>query len=224
MEIFLATGNLHKKHEMEMLCPPHTITIPKDIGIKFDPDETGSTFFENSLIKAESLWKIVKKPVIADDSGICVDALDGKPGIYSARYCGRKFLNSSKNENADGHNLSQLEQNSLLIKDVNLTLQEKGLDVNNPENRKCRYVCTIVLYLEKDRFLCAQETFEGILLKNIEESKGINGFGYDPIVFLPEYNKTIAELSEEEKNKISHRGKAVKEVMAAFEKISNQFL
>ena len=110
------------------------------------------------------------------------------------------------------------------IEDVNLTLQEKGLDVNNPENRKCRYVCTIVLYLEKDRFLCAQETFEGILLKNIEESKGINGFGYDPIVFLPEYDKTIAELSEEEKNKISHRGKAVKEVMAAFEKISNQFL
>ena len=217
MEIFLATGNLHKKHEMELLCAPHTITIPKDIGLEFDPEETGKTFFENSLIKAESLWKIVQKPVIADDSGICVDALDGKPGIYSARYCGRKF--ASSNETEDGHNLSQTEQNTLLLEDVNLTLQEKGLDPNNPENRKCRYVCSIVMYLAKDKFLSAQETFEGILLKNIEDSKGTKGFGYDPIVFLPEYNKTVAELTEEEKNKISHRGKAVKEVMAAF----NQF-
>ena len=218
MEIFLATGNLHKKHEMEMLCAPHTITIPKDIGLEFDPEETGKTFFENSLIKAESLWKIVQKPVIADDSGICVDALDGKPGIYSARYCGRKFTNS--NETEDGHNLSQIEQNSLLIEDVNLTLQEKDLDPNNPENRKCRYVCSIIMYLAKDKFLCAQETFEGILLKNIDDSKGTKGFGYDPIVFLPEYNKTVAELTEEEKNKISHRGKAVKEVMEAFKQFN----
>ena len=217
MEIFLATGNLHKKHEMELLCSPYKIIIPKDLGLKFDPDETGLTFFENALIKAESLWKIVQKPVIADDSGICVDALDGKPGIYSARYCGRKF--ASSNETEDGHNLSQTEQNTLLLEDVNLTLQEKGLDPNNPENRKCRYVCSIVMYLAKDKFLSAQETFEGILLKNIEDSKGTKGFGYDPIVFLPEYNKTVAELTEEEKNKISHRGKAVKEVMAAF----NQF-
>ena len=218
MEIFLATGNLHKKHEMEMLCAPHTITIPKDIGLEFDPEEIGKTFFENSLIKAESLWKIVQKPVIADDSGICVDALDGKPGIYSARYCGRKFANS--NEAEDGHNLSQIEQNSLLIEDVNLTLQEKDLDPNNPENRKCRYVCSIIMYLAKDKFLCAQETFEGILLKNIDDSKGTKGFGYDPIVFLPEYNKTVAELTEEEKNKISHRGKAVKEVMEAFKQFN----
>ena len=217
MEIFLATGNLHKKYEMELLCSPHKIIIPKDLGLKFDPDETGLTFSENALIKAESLWKIVQKPVIADDSGICVDALDGKPGIYSARYCGRKF--ASSNETEDGHNLSQTEQNTLLLEDVNLTLQEKGLDPNNPENRKCRYVCSIVMYLAKDKFLSAQETFEGILLKNIEDSKGTKGFGYDPIVFLPEYNKTVAELTEEEKNKISHRGKAVKEVMAAF----NQF-
>ena len=218
MEIFLATGNLHKKHEMELLCAPHKIIIPKDIGLKFDPEETGKTFFENSLIKAESLWKIVQKPVIADDSGICVDALDGKPGIYSARYCGRKFTNSNATE--DGHNLSQIEQNSLLIEDVNLTLQEKGLDPNNPENRKCRYVCSIIMYLAKDKFLCAQETFEGILLKNIDDSKGTKGFGYDPIVFLPEYNKTVAELTEEEKNKISHRGKSVKEVMEAFKQFN----
>ena len=218
MEIFLATGNLHKKHEMQMLCELNKITIPADIGLDFDPDETGKTFFENALIKAESLWKIVQKPVIADDSGICVDALDGKPGIYSARYCGRKFANS--NETEDGHNLSQTEQNTLLLEDVNLTLQEKGLDPNNPENRKCRYVCSIIMYLAKDKFLCAQETFEGVLINKIEDSKGTKGFGYDPIVFLPEFNKTIAELTEEEKNKISHRGKAVKEVMSAFKQFS----
>ena len=218
MEIFLATGNLHKKHEMQMLCEPNKITIPADIGLNFDPEETGKTFFENALIKAESLWKIVQKPVIADDSGICVDALDGKPGIYSARYCGRKFANSTETE--DGHNLSQTEQNTLLLEDVNLTLQEKGLDPNNPENRKCRYVCSIIMYLAKDKFLCAQETFEGVLINKIEDSKGSKGFGYDPIVFLPEFNKTIAELTEEEKNKISHRGKAVKEVMAAFKQFT----
>lgn len=223
MEIFLATGNLHKKHEMQMLCKPHNIIIPKDIGLSFDPEETGLTFFENALIKAKCLWEVVKKPVIADDSGICVDALDGKPGIYSARYSGRKYLGLDTTKETDGHNLSQLEQNTLLIQDVNLTLKEKGLNPFDIENRKCRYVCSIILYLEKDRFMCAQETFEGILLTDIADCKGEKGFGYDPIVFLPKYNKTIAQLTEEEKNMISHRGKAVKEVMTSFNQIINQF-
>ena len=86
MKIYLATGNLNKKREVSELFPEHTIVIPKDEGIDFDPEETGSTFYENSLIKAKALWEIVRSPVLADDSGICADALNGAPGIYSSRY------------------------------------------------------------------------------------------------------------------------------------------
>ena len=128
MEIFLASSNEHKKHEMEELFKDYTIITPKDINLNFDPIEDGKSFVENSLIKAKALYEIVKKPVLADDSGICVDALDGKPGIYSARYCGRL-----KNK-VDGHKLSQNEQNGLLIEDVNLTLKEKNLDPKKREN------------------------------------------------------------------------------------------
>ncbi|MCR4789869.1 MAG: RdgB/HAM1 family non-canonical purine NTP pyrophosphatase [Treponemataceae bacterium] len=215
MEIFLASGNLHKKHEMEELFSEHKIVIPKDIGLEFDPEETGSTFFENSLIKAKALYEIVKKPVLADDSGICVDGLDGKPGIYSARYCGRKT------DKIDGHKLAQNEQNSLLIEDLNLTLKEKNLNPDDEKLRSCRYVCALILYYGKDQFICAQETMEGFLIKDIKESRGNQGFGYDPVIFLPKFNKTIAELTEEEKNQISHRGKAAFEIKAAMKEIFN---
>ncbi len=212
MEIYLASGNAHKKHEMQQLFADYTIKTPKDIGLEFDPVEDGKSFFENSLIKAKALYEIVKKPVIADDSGICVDALNGGPGIYSARYCGRL---SNK---VDGHTLSQTEQNTLLIEDVNLTLREKGLsetEIRDYKNRKCHYACALVLYYGNDKFLCAQETLEGALLYDASESRGTTGFGYDPIIFLPEFGKNVAELSEEEKNKISHRGKAARSLVAS---------
>ena len=96
MRIFIATGNLHKKKELSELFSPHEILIPSDIGISFNPDETGTTFIANSLIKAEALWHITKTPVIADDSGICVDILGGRPGIYSARYAGKDAEPGSK--------------------------------------------------------------------------------------------------------------------------------
>ena len=83
MEIFLASGNSHKKNEIQELFPEHTFLIPKDRGIHFDPEENGNSFFENSLIKAKELWEIVHQPVIADDSGICVSILNNRPGIYS---------------------------------------------------------------------------------------------------------------------------------------------
>ena len=210
-EIFLASGNAHKKHEMEELFPEYKILTPKDIGLEFDPDENGNSFFENSLIKAKALYEIVKKPVLADDSGICVDALDGKPGIFSARYCGR--LKTADGKILDGHNLSQTEQNALLIEDVNLTLKEKGFSekqIRDMANRSCHYACALVLYYGKDRFICSQETLEGCLLYDANESRGTTGFGYDPIIFLPKFGKTVAELTEEEKNAISHRGKAAK--------------
>ena len=199
MILYAATGNRHKQKELQELLPDYEIRIPEDDGIAFNPDETGNSFFENSMIKAKALWDIVHKPVIADDSGICVDALNGQPGIYTSRYAGPDFMHGRP----DGKKISQEEQNAFLIEQLNQT---------GSQDRSCHYTCSIVLYAGKDRFYAAQEIFEGQLIKKIEDSAGTGGFGYDPIVFLPEYGKTVAEISAEEKNKISHRGKAVKSI------------
>lgn len=208
MKIYLATANQHKKKEMVELLPEHTIVIPSDEGIDFDPDETGLTFYENSLIKAKALYEKVRCPVIADDSGICVDGLMGAPGIYSSRYAGPDFMQGRN----DGKKISQEEQNIFLIEQLNSIIKSNNLPkaeyING--NRSCHYTCAMVLYCGPDRLFVAQETFQGCLINDISEARGQGGFGYDPIVFLPEYNKTIAELSADEKNKISHRGKAVR--------------
>lgn len=185
MTIWLASGNAHKQKEISAIFPEHTIKIPKDAGINFDPDETGSTFSENAMIKAKALFDIVKEPVIADDSGICAEALNGRPGIYSARY-----------GSEDGKKIDDAKRNTLLI-------QELG---DHP-NKKAHFVCAMVLLLQPDRFFIVQETMEGEL---IQSEKGGGGFGYDPILYIPAKGKTVAELSDEEKNRISHRGKAGK--------------
>lgn len=208
MKIYLATNNQHKKKEMCELLPEHTVLTPADEGIIFNPDETGTTFYENSLIKARALYEIVKSPVIADDSGICVDALGGAPGIYSSRYAGPDFIKGKP----DGIKISQEEQNVFLINQLNDTLKSKNLPSASYlyGERSCHYTCAMVLYCGADRLFVAQETFEGILIKDINEQAGNGGFGYDPIVYLPEYQKTVAQISADEKNAISHRGKAVK--------------
>ncbi|MDR0878511.1 MAG: RdgB/HAM1 family non-canonical purine NTP pyrophosphatase [Treponema sp.] len=200
MTLWFATGNAHKKAELEAVLRPilcgHRIKIPADSGFVFDPEETGATFCENALIKARALHALVKKqgfsePVIADDSGLCVDALGGRPGIYSARYAGRSEPRGSSKK------LEAPERNVLL-------LEELG---DNPL-RSARFVCAMVLMFNEDRFYIVQETLEGEIVKNLDEAKGAGGFGYDPILWLPEKKCTVAELSEEEKNLISHRGKA----------------
>ena len=208
MKIYLATNKLSNKNEICELLPEHTIFTPADEGIDFNPDETGSTFYENSLIKAKALYEIVKSPVIADDSGICVDALNGAPGIYSSRYAGPDFMKGKP----DGSKISQEEQNVFLINQLNNTLKNEKLPSASylHGERSCHYTCAMVLYCGSDRLFVAQETFEGILIKDITEQAGNGGFGYDPIVFLPEYQKTVAQISADEKNAISHRGKAVK--------------
>ncbi len=185
MTIWLASGNDHKKKEIAAIFPEHIIKIPKDAGLEFDPEETGTTFAENSMIKARALYDLVKEPVIADDSGICVEALGGRPGIYSARY-----------GSEGGHKLKDTERNVLLIKELG----------DNP-NRKARFVCAMVLLINPDRFFIVQETLEGEL---ISSGRGTGGFGYDPVLYIPEQGMTVAELPEEEKNRISHRGKAGK--------------
>ena len=209
MKIYLATGNKNKKREIQQILPNHEILIPSDEGIAFDPDETGSTFYENSIIKAKTLYDIVHAPVIADDSGICVDILNGRPGIFSARYAGKGVAAGTKE-------CTQQEKNTLLLEEAWKEARRQGL--GNDAVLTCRFVCAMVLYLGNDRFVSAQETIEGQLVKGIEYATGKGGFGYDPIVFLPEYNKTIAELTEEEKNNISHRGKAAAKIRALLEK------
>ena len=188
MTIWLATGNIHKKKELVKILSDAMnieLKIPADTGIAFNPEETGSTFFENALIKAAELYRLLGKgqPVIADDSGICVDALDGKPGIYSARYGGKK--------------LSDAERNARLLAELG----------DNPR-RNARFVCAMVLYCGSERFFAAQETLEGELVLNAESARGTGGFGYDPVLYIPELGRTVAELSDEEKNRLSHRGKA----------------
>lgn len=183
MKIYFASGNAHKKEEIARLFPEHKVVMPSDEGISFDPEETEPDFYGNALIKARALYELVHQPVLADDSGICVDALDGKPGVLSARY-------GSEN----GTKLDSSDRNRLLL-----------AQMNGKTDRTARFVCNMVLYLAPDRFWAVQETLEGELIR---EERGSGGFGYDPIVFISEYGKTVAELSPEEKDRCSHRGKA----------------
>ena len=183
MTIWFATGNAHKKKELAAILPGHAVRIPAEAGIAFDPDETGKTFLDNALIKARELYALVRAPVIADDSGLCVDALGGRPGVLSARY-------GSEN----GGKIESAQRNELLLREL-----------GDASDRRARFVCSMVLMLSADRFFIAQETFEGTI---VAESRGSGGFGYDPILFLPEFSKTVAELSDAEKNRLSHRGKA----------------
>ena len=183
MEIILASGNRHKLFELKEILKDHTLLLPEDIGIDFDFEETSNSYLENSYGKAYALFNQVNRPVLADDSGLSVAALNGAPGIYSARYGSR-----------DGVMLEATERNLYLLD------QLKGLSDLSAE-----FICCMTLILEKNRFFVVQESFKGKITK---DSTGVNGFGYDPVFFLPEYGKTVAELPEEEKNRISHRGKA----------------
>ncbi len=207
MKIYLATGNKNKKREMAQILESHTVVIPSDEGIDFDPVENGTTFYENSLLKARALYELVHCPVVADDSGICVDALGGAPGIYSARYGGPSFPHGKP----DGSRIPQNEQNKFLVDQLNDALAE-GVDssrfLNGP--RSAHYTCAMVLYLGGDRLYVAEETMEGTIVSTPADAAGTGGFGYDPLFFLPQYGRTAAQLSDDEKNAVSHRGKAAR--------------
>ena len=203
MTLWFATGNAHKKSELAAILATHgcgdELRIPRDAGLDFDPDETENSFHGNALLKAKALYGLLLEQgpslfqegdlVIADDSGICVDALGGRPGIYSARYTGTPV--------PDGRKLKPAEQNALLIGEL-----------GDSPRRSARFVCAMVLLLGPDRFFVSQETLEGEIVKSGEPARGTGGFGYDPILFIPGLGRTVAELSDDEKNRISHRGKA----------------
>ena len=184
MTIFLASANNHKKREIAEIIASHHFVLPHERGVTFDFQETGSTFYENAFGKAQHLNGIVGEPVIADDSGLCVPALGGAPGIYSARY-------GSERSN---EKLSDADRNAHLLENM------RGI-----ADRRAFFVCCMVLLLSEARFYATQETVHGEITLS---SQGDGGFGYDPLFFLPEIGKTAAQLTADEKNSISHRGKA----------------
>jgi XTP/dITP diphosphohydrolase len=198
MNIWFATNNIHKKNELNSILNTK-LKIPGDEGLSFEPEETGMSFSENVMIKARVLQKLVGKndAVIADDSGLCVDSLDGRPGVLSARY---GMENGSK--------LTSAQQNIML-------LDELG---DNPK-RSAKFVCAMVLYFNDDRFFLVQETLEGEIVRK-GELRGEGGFGYDPVFWIPSLKRTLAELSTEEKNSLSHRGKAGKHIAGFLKDLS----
>lgn len=185
MKIYLASSNKHKQQEISQCLPEHEIVMPIDIGLHFSVKEDGNSFLENAMIKARTLYREVKAPVLADDSGLCVKALGDRPGIFSARYSTPPM----SKENVADYGISRL------LKEM------KGL-----EDRRAVFVCCIVLYMEEHSFFVFQDVCKG---KIEYEKKGLGGFGYDPIFFVDSMGKTMAELTEKEKNLTSHRGKAL---------------
>jgi XTP/dITP diphosphohydrolase len=219
MTIWLASGNKHKQQELAAVLDSHIIKLPAGAGISnFDPEETGADFSENALIKARALYNILtttaaEKPyaVLADDSGLCVDALGGRPGIYSARYYGKDSWDGGGNFilNPRANKLTDQERNALLLEELAAceAVQNNAHGGSVP-CRRCRFVCAMVLFFGAGKFYLVEETMEGEIVSSAAETRGTGGFGYDPVVYIPEFGRTVAELTNEEKNLYSHRGKA----------------
>lgn len=187
MKLYFASGNLHKKMEMESLLGGEiNLTLPKEEGIEFDPDENGSTFIENAIIKAKALYDIVKAPVLSDDSGLCVKALDWGPGIHTARF-------------------GDTEEKKLNSREKYMLLLEK---MEGVEDREAFFTCALCLYLSPTRIYVIQEEAKGKIA--LSPSQGSEGFGYDPVFFSEAAGKVVADLEKGEKNKYSHRGKAAR--------------
>lgn len=193
-EVVFATKNKGKIKEIQaILGNEYIVKSMEEIGINIDIIEDGKTFEENAIKKAVEIMNITNKIVLADDSGLEIDYLDGEPGVYSARYMGEDTPYEIKN-------------NKILdiLKDV------------EEEKRGARFVSVIALAIPQKEPITTKGTIEGIIGYEI---KGENGFGYDPIFYIPELKMTAAELSIKEKNKISHRGKALKQMKKILEKM-----
>lgn len=185
MKLLAATGNKNKLLEFSRILSPLGIEIlsPSDVGVSADVEETGVTFAENAMIKALALYESTGLPAVADDSGLCVDALGGRPGVYSARYLG---------------GAPQSEKNRALLREL--------ADV--PEDKRTAYfVCSVCCVLDNNTIVTAEGHCCG---KIAYEPGGSGGFGYDPIFLAG--SRTFAELSDSEKDIISHRGIALREL------------
>ncbi len=186
--LIFATGNEGKMKEVrEILADTgYEILSMKEAGIDLDIVEDGTTFEENAMIKAQAVMEVCGELTLADDSGLEIDAFGGEPGIYSARYL--------------GENTSYIEKNQVIL--------DRMKDIPE-EKRSARFVCAIAAVFPNGQTRTTRGTMEGIIGYEV---KGRNGFGYDPIFYLPKLGKYSAQLSSEEKNQLSHRGEALRKM------------
>ena len=196
MKVILASKNPHKLTELSAILSQHgfEIALESEYGLDIDVDETGTTFEENSLLKAEAVMKASGLPVLADDSGLMVDALDGAPGVYSARY---------------GHKSSDGERTAFLLENMKDVPDEK---------RTAKFVCVITCLWPDGRKIVARGECPGVITHEVH---GENGFGYDPVFYLPELGMTYAELPSEQKNAISHRARALQDFCRKYQEVQN---
>lgn len=189
-QVVIATKNKGKAKDFEALFQPlgFEVVTMFDVAPDMEIEETGTTFEENAVLKAETLAKALNMIVIADDSGLAVDALDGAPGVYSARYAG---------DHDDEANIVKVLENLAGVPE---------------EKRTARFMCALAIAGPEMDTTTVFGTCEGIIL---EEKRGTNGFGYDPIFFVPELDRAMAELTPEEKGAISHRGNAIRKLAEA---------
>ena len=187
MKVVLASKNKHKLVEISKITEKFgmELVLQSELGVDIDVEETGTTFEENSFLKAEAVMKATGLPALADDSGIAVDALNGEPGIYSARY---------------GFDDSLDDRGRLLLLLKNTEHVPDG-------QRQAQFVCVITMVTPEGETIQARGEIHGELLR---EPRGENGFGYDPIFYYPPFGMSTAEMSPEDKNQVSHRGNALK--------------
>ena len=196
MKVILASKNQHKLTELSAILSQlgFEIALESEYGLDIDVEETGTTFEENSFLKADAVMKASGLPVLADDSGLMVDALDGAPGVYSARY---------------GHKASDKERTAYLLENMK--------DV--PEERRgAKFVCVITCLFPDGRKIVARGECPGVIARS---PHGENGFGYDPVFYLPELGMTYAELPSEQKNAISHRARALQDFCRKYQEVQN---
>ena len=191
MKVVLASKNPHKLIEIQEILEQFDmeLVLQSELGVDIDVDETGTSFEENSLLKAEAVVKATGLPALADDSGLCVDALGGAPGIYSARYGAPACV-------TDRDRLNHLLENLRTIRS---------------EERTARFVCVMTLLYPDGKKLVAAGSCEGYIAS---EPHGAAGFGYDPVFYIPREGRTFAEMGEEKKKQISHRANALKRLCA----------
>ena len=194
MKVILASKNRHKLVELSAILSQlgFEIALESEYGLDVDVEEKGTTFEENSFLKADAVMRASGLPVLADDSGLMVDALDGAPGVYSARY---------------GHKSSDEERTAFLLENMKNVPEEK---------RTAKFVCVITCLWPDGRKIVARGECPGRIAFR---PRGENGFGYDPVFFLPEKEKTYAELSGAEKNAISHRARALQDFCRKYQQM-----